>query len=468
MSTVIHWFRRDLRLTDNRALHAALMSGMPVIPVFIFDEQIYKSERSSTRRLLFLLKALHSLDKELRQHHSHLLIRFGNPPSALRELVSEVNAQGVYFNKDYSPAALKRDAEVKQTLTVAIHEYDDLLLIAPSQVLKDNANPYTIFTPFKKRWLTIEKAPFEPHFPNGKFHHLEGIDGKTIPPPQELGCSTALEVPDAGEQAGQSRLNSFLSGSIYQYATERNRLAFDPLSDSSNATSFLSPHLHLGLLSIRQTYWQARMAYQNAPDKASAASVETWVSELIWREFYNHILFHFPQVTKNNFRSEYDSVQWQYAPEELQAWQSGQTGYPIVDAAMRQLNATGWMPNRARMIVASFLCKDLLIDWREGERYFMQQLIDGDTAANNGGWQWTAGTGTDAQPYFRVFNPVSQSRKFDPDGMYIRRWLPELRDVNDKFIHAPFESPTPPLNYPMPIVEHNFARQRTLQAFRIK
>jgi deoxyribodipyrimidine photo-lyase len=190
------------------------------------------------------------------------------------------------------------------------------------------------------------------------------------------------------------------------------------------------------------------------------------VSELVWREFYVHILYHFPHVLKRNFRDNYEHVEWRDAPDELQAWKDGLTGYPVVDAAMRQLTAMGWMPNRARMIVASFLCKDLMIHWQEGERYFMQWLIDGDPAANNGGWQWTAGVGTDAQPYFRIFNPVSQSQKFDPDGTYIRRWIPELRDVPAKYIHAPWEMDTPPVDYPAPIVDHDFARERTLAAFK--
>ncbi|NWF68852.1 MAG: deoxyribodipyrimidine photo-lyase [Chloroflexi bacterium] len=464
---VIHWFRRDLRLSDNRALSAALSAGVPVIPLFVFDSRIYKSQRSGAPRLAFLLRALHALDDTLRQHNSRLLIRFGTPPEALRDLVSETNAQAVYCNDDYTPYAQERDRELKATLSVPLHLYDDLLLLAPGQVNKDDGDPFMVFTPFKKRWLSLPKMPFEPDLPPGRFHPLDGIDGKALPTLAELGFAETIAVPDASESQARRLLLGFTSNSIYRYNEGRNRLAADWQHDPVNGSSFLSPYLHLGILSIRHAYGLAQAAQDKAPDKESADAVEAWISELIWRDFYNHILFYFPHVLKHNFRREYNALQWRHAPAELQAWKAGMTGYPVVDAAMRQLNATGWMPNRARMIVASFLCKDLLIDWREGEQYFMQHLIDGDTAANNGGWQWTAGTGTDAQPYFRIFNPISQSMKFDPEGTYLRRWLPELRDIPNDYIHAPWEAPTPPAGYPAPLVEHNFARKRTMEAFGV-
>jgi deoxyribodipyrimidine photo-lyase len=464
MSAVIHWFRRDLRLRDNTALNAALASGELVIPLFIFDERIYKSSRSSAARMAFVLKALQALDDALRQHNSRLLVRFGQPASVLRQLCMETQAQALYLNADYSPAARQRDQQIAQSLDKPVYVFDDALLVAPGQVLKEDGSPYTVFTPFKRSWLALPKG--ESRTANGRFHTLEGIENQALPKIHDLGFSGTIDVPDAGEAAALARLDGFARQSIFQYSEGRNRLAYDPMQ-VEGGSSFLSPYLHMGILSIQEVYWRARAAYAQALNKAEVDSVEVWVSELVWREFYHHILFHFPRVVKDNFRSEFDGVQWRDAPDELQAWKDGRTGYPVVDAAMRQLNATGWMPNRARMIVASFLCKDLLIDWREGELYFMQRLIDGDTAANNGGWQWTAGTGTDAQPYFRIFNPILQSRKFDPDGSYLRRWLPELRDLADEFIHAPWEAPTPPLHYPAPLIEHNVARQRALETFKV-
>ena len=235
----------------------------------------------------------------------------------------------------------------------------------------------------------------------------------------------------------RQRLSVFVSGLIYDYETGRNRLAAEQDNDPVPGTSFLSADLHLGLLSIREAYWTAERARENAADDRARKSVDAWIGELAWREYYQHICSTFPHVTRGNFRREYDRLEWRDAPAELQAWKDGQTGYPVVDAAMRQLQQTGWMPNRARMIVASFLTKDLLIDWREGERHFMRWLVDGDVAANNGGWQWTAGTGTDAQLYFRIFNPISQSRKFDADGAYIRRWVPELRSIPEPIYTHP-------------------------------
>jgi deoxyribodipyrimidine photo-lyase len=231
-------------------------------------------------------------------------------------------------------------------------------------------------------------------------------------------------------------------------------------------TSYLSPYFRFGLLSPRQVYWAAQKARTEIASPSRQNSIEAWVSELIWREFYMHILHFFPHVMGSSFRPKYDQLAWRYAEGELQAWQAGMTGYPVVDAAMRQLKTIGWMHNRARMIVASFLTKHLLMDWREGERHFMRWLIDGDPAANNGGWQWVAGTGTDAQPYFRIFNPISQSQKFDPAGIYIRRWIPELRDVPTQYIHAPHQMPTTPRHYPPPIVDHAFARARALAAYQ--
>ncbi len=243
------------------------------------------------------------------------------------------------------------------------------------------------------------------------------------------------------------------------YGLGRNQLYLD-------GTSSLSPYIHFGMLGLRTAVYHAQQAILTAPDQAGRESAYTWLDELIWREFYIHILYHFPHVRERSFRPQYDRIQWRNDPDEFEAWKAGQTGYPIVDAAMRQMNATGWMHNRARMIVASFLVKDLLIDWRWGERWFMQNLLDGDLAANNGGWQWTAGTGTDAAPYFRIFNPILQSKKFDPNGDYIRKWVPELAKIESNVIHAPWEKNIPIPGYPTPIVNHKYARERALAAYQ--
>ncbi len=475
MPPVIHWFRRDLRLSDNTALSEAARLGQPILPVFIFDPAILESPRVGLPRLAFLLHALNSLDATLRQRGSRLLRLYGDPRRVLPALVEAASASAVYLNRDYSPFARRRDDELARSLTVPLHCHDDVLLLPPGSVLTDAGKPYTVFSPFKKKWLTLTKSPLMDGLPASAFvaaeiiasYALEGRLNAEAP----LSLATfnlpqTIAVPQASESVAQARLTDFLQERVYAYGDGRDQLAAQPGDDTRPSTSFLSPYLRFGLLSPRQAYWGAREAYQPVRPAQELEGVETWVSELVWRDFYGHILYHFPHVLAGNFKPAYDQLEWRDAPDEFRAWQDGMTGYPVVDAAMRQLKAMGWMPNRARMIVASFLTKDLLIDWRRGERHFMDWLIDGDPAANNGGWQWSASTGTDAQPYFRIFNPLSQSEKFDPDGVYIRRWLPELRGVATAYIHAPWTSPTPPRDYPPPIVDHAFARDRTLAAFK--
>lgn len=465
---VIHWFRRDLRLTDNLAFHAAAKSNTPIIPLFIFDDKILSNQSISVNRLHFLLEALKSLNKSLRTLGSQLIIKRGDPERIISQFVESVDAHALYFNRDYSPYAIKRDEATADALTIEVNLYDDALLMPPGTVMSNSGTPYTVFTPFKKKWNTYEKpATSELTLTQEHFHNLDGVSSEPIPELSDFGFSQIVDLPPADEAIAQEKLARFTDKDIQQYSDLRNRLAINPFDEErEKGSSYLSPYFRLGLLSPRQAYWAAREAYQSTSNKESRESIATWVSELTWREFYMHILHHFPHVHRGNFRAEYDALEWRDAPNELQAWKDGRTGYPIVDAAMRQLQQIGWMPNRARMIVASFLTKDLLIHWREGEAHFMQHLLDGDPAANNGGWQWAAGTGTDAQPYFRIFNPVSQSKKFDPDGEYIRHWVPELADVPKNYIHAPWEMDKPPADYPPPIVDHKAARERTLAAFK--
>ncbi len=463
--TVIHWFRRDLRLQANTALQAALDSAQAVIPLFVLDPAILKSPSTGAPRLAFLLNALQALDESLQAQGSRLMLRHGDPQEVIPQLAEEVGATALYFNRDYTPYAQSRDAALVQSLTIETHSYDDAAILPPGAVLKDDGDPYMVYTPFMKKWKQQEKREVTA-FKRGKFHDLNGIAGESIPTLEKLGFEPTIELPPASEAAAQKRLERFVSGPIEHYAETRNSLIADPFADDDMATSCLSPYLRFGLLSPRTAYWSAREAYRVTESKSARESIEIWVNELIWRDFYMHIMAHFPHVDKGNFREIYNDLQWDNDEMLFKAWQDGQTGYPLIDAAMRQLKAVGWMPNRARMIVASFLTKDLLVDWRKGERHFMQCLIDGDPAANNGGWQWAAGTGTDAQPYFRIFNPVSQSEKFDPDGTYIRHWIPELRAVPDKFIHAPWKMDESPQDYPAPVVDHAQARERTLEVYK--
>ncbi len=465
---VIHWFRRDLRLSDNTALRAALHSGRPVLPLFIFDPAILDSPRTGAPRLAFLLRALQALDQQLRARGSALVVRFGEPVQVLSALVRETHAQAIYANEDYTSYARQRDERLRRALPVPVHMYPDLLLRAPGAVLREDGSPLVVYTPFMKRWRALPApARAENSVSVGQWVRAGQVASSGIPELSALGFAPTIAVPPADERFARALLDRFVVGPIYHYGETRNALVTDPFAGELPAgSSYLSPYLRFGVISPRQVYWAAQEALQSAPDEGARKSVETFVNELIWREFYHHILYHFPHVERSNFRSEYDSVPWRDAPDDLAAWQEGRTGYPVVDAAMRQLRAIGWLPNRARMIVASFLTKDLLIHWRAGEQHFMQWLIDGDTAANNGGWQWAAGTGTDAQPYFRIFHPVLQSQKFDPHGDYIRHWVPELRDVPTPFIHAPWTLDDPPADYPPPIVDHALARARALAAFR--
>ncbi len=468
-SPVIHWFRRDLRLTDNLALREALKTRQPVIPLFIVDPALRRGEKFGLPRLKFMLDGLSALDDLLREYGTRLLVRHGDPREMLPALVDQTGATAVYFNRDYTPYAARRENVLKDRLRVPFIGCDDAMLHPPDTIkTKGEGKPYTVYTPYRNQWFELPKpAPAMGVIEGKRFHTLEGVENSGVPTLAELGFSATIPVPTAGELVARKRLVEFTSGAIFTYAEDRNRLIPNPFDEPPpQGTSYLSPYLRMGMISPRQMFDAAKQAWNHAETSAQRHSVEVWMSELAWREFYMGILYHFPQVYHTSFRPEFEKVEWRSDADDFQRWSNGQTGFPIIDAAMRQMNAIGWMHNRARMIVASFMTKDLLLHWRMGENDFMQKLIDGDPAANNGGWQWAAGTGTDAQPYFRIFNPVSQSQKFDPRGEYIRYWIPELRDVPDKHIHAPHEMAIPPTGYPPPMVDHAWARQRTLDAFK--
>lgn len=456
MSKVIWWIRRDLRLADNPTLLAARQAGQ-VIPVYVLDPSLLRI--TSSRRQAFLFDGLQRLDNSLQARHSRLTLRRGNPGEVLRALLTESGAEAIYAEEDFTPYARQRDAQVARQLPLRL--VHGQTVHHPTQVLKGDGKPYTVFTPFSRTWKASLPS------------HLASLPVPEIPSPGDFPPTDPLpefithpSFP-SGEEEARHRLARFLDGSIYDYADSRNRL-------DQEGTSQLSPYLRFGMLSMRQAVAGALQCINEAPDGPAARSAETWLNELVWREFYIAILYHFPAVLRQSFRADLQNVRWLDDPGDLKAWQQGLTGYPVVDAGMRQLAQLGWMHNRARMITASFLVKDLLVDWRLGESWFMDNLLDGDPAANNGGWQWTAGTGTDAAPYFRIFNPILQSKKFDPQGSYIRQWIPELARVPEQYIHSPWEMPEQVgqqsgcvigRDYPAPIVDHALARERVLEVY---
>ncbi len=467
MSIAIWWIRRDLRLHDNEALTAAVRAGNGVVPLFIVDPFFAQSPMVGEKRPSFLYAGLGELDAALQQCGSRLIVRHGEPAAVLQKLIGETDATAVFAEADTSPYARRRDAAVAAQLPLQL--LPGLTVHHPRDVLKNDGTPYTVFTPYMRRW---RERPFPHH--NSLLPAPAGINTpssiRSEPIPSSI-LSDAIPFPP-GEAEAQRRLSAFAAGTdapVFRYAEDRNLPGVD-------GTSQLSPYLRFGMVSARQVVIAAVSAIARAQTPSARKGAETWLSELIWREFYQSIMAHFPHVARGSFRPQYDKIVWRNDPDEFAKWCNGRTGYLIVDAAMRQLSQTGWMHNRARMIVASFLVKDLLIDWRWGEYWFMQQLVDGDPAANNGGWQWTAGTGTDAAPYFRIFNPTTQGKKFDPDGTYIRRWVPELADIPTTYIHEPSQMPplsqqqhnfVPGRDYPVPIVDHKLARQRTLDAYKI-
>lgn len=473
------WFRRDLRAHDNAALSQALESCKKVHCVFVFDRAILESLPRRDRRVEFIRESLVSLDDSLRRlagkPHAGLIVSHALAADEIPRLAQELRVKAVFAARDDEQQALARDAAVRTSLGkagIAFHTSKDHVIFERREVLSSAGTPYTVFTPYKRAWLArLDDAALKPYpaYPAQRLAERPLAQRREVPELSELGFERTnlldLEIPTGTE--GAARLMDEFLTRIDRY----HRMREFP---GVKGPSYLGVHLRFGTVSIRDL---VSRAWARARDGSEGAS--TWLGELIWRDFYVQILANFPHVADergvgHNFKPAYDPIEWEQGPEAeaaFSAWCEGRTGYPLVDAAMAQINQTGYMHNRLRMVVASFLTKDLGIDWRRGERYFAEKLNDYDLASNNGGWQWAASTGCDAQPYFRIFNPVSQSEKFDPEGKFIRRYLPALAGVPPKWLHAPWQAPPMVLaaagvelgrNFPFPLVQHEEARQRTL------
>jgi deoxyribodipyrimidine photo-lyase len=469
----IVWFRRDLRLDDHTALYEAARQSDAVVGVFVLDPVQLGGDRIGAANVQFFFESLADLRAEVRDAGSDLAVLRGDFAQELTAFARRVEADAIFYNLDYEPLARTRDAAVEaaaQAAGLAVHAFIDHVYFGSDEVRKDDGAAYTVFTPFKRRWL--ERHEHEPRTPRPSreasrarwIGHAAIGDSLAVPSPEALGYQPSERFPRGGSQQARRMLDAFLGDRIARYDTQRN-------FPDRDGTSQLSPHLRAGTIGIR-TCVAAALEAQAAGTRERGP--EVWLSELIWREFYVNILANFPHVANGPFIEAASQIPWRDDPDGFAAWCEGRTGYPIVDAAMRQLNATGWMHNRLRMIAASFLTKDLLIDWRLGEHYFERRLADADLAANNGGWQWSASTGTDAAPYFRVFNPILQSEKFDPHATFITQFVPELAPLPPKLRHAPWLATplataeagfTLGIDYPLPIVEHAEARKRTLAAY---
>ncbi len=426
-SVNVFWFRRDLRLDDNHGLSQALQAGLPVLPIFIFDRNILdKLQDSDDARVGFIHQCLIDMDRQLTAHQGGLLVIHDTPQQAFKQITQQYRVEQVFCNHDYEPYANTRDQSIKNFLKdqgVGFKSFKDQVIFEKEEVVKDDGKPYTVFTPFMRKWRTRFEQHKLPH------HKLPGAPNFFYEP--------KADIPSLGEIGFNYNPNVFIPPRLVDLDVVH---AYDSQRDfpALVGTSRLGIHLRFGTFSIRRLVTLAKESNQ------------TYLNELIWREFYMMILWHFPHVVERAFKPAYDLMVWRNDPQEYALWQEGKTGYPLVDAGMRELNRTGYMHNRVRMVVASFLCKHLLIDWRWGEAYFAQKLLDFELASNNGGWQWAAGTGCDAAPYFRVFNPTLQAQKFDADQEYIKKWVPE--------VHLPI--------YPRPVVEHSFARKRAIKTYK--
>ena len=455
---ILIWFRQDLRLSDNPALTAAAAKG-EVIPLFILDDETPEDWRWGGASRWWLHQSLINLQKTV-----PLVLRRGNADDVLRDVLQSSGATSLHFTRDYAPASGDLEQRVKQLCdetAVSCHRHGGFLLHEPEAIRNGSGEPYKVYTPYSRAcFATSDPLPPKPRPKiTWSAHSLkcDQIDDWHLTPSKPNWAKVFSAHWQVGEQGAQKALAQFLDDGLADYAEGRDR-------PDKAFTSRLSPHLHWGEISPRQVWHATRSAMARAEGKLDQSG-EKFLKEILWREFSYHLLSLFPQFPDRAFKTEYENFPWIKDDEALRRWQRGQTGYPIVDAGMRELWATGIMHNRVRMIVASFLIKHLQIDWREGERWFWDTLVDADIASNSASWQWVAGCGADASPYYRIFNPIIQGAKFDPEGDYVKRWVPELRAVPSEHIHTPWEMAAPPKNYPAPIVDHAKARERAMAAF---
>ena len=464
----IMWFRQDLRVKDNPALNAACDMGK-IVPIYIYDDTAPNGREPGGASKWWLHHSLSSLNKRL---NGHLQIFKGDPQTLIPNLMKSFNAKGIFWNRCYEPWQINRDKTIKKTLIehdYEAHSCNGSLLWEPMKVLKKDGTPYRVFTPYYKKGCLQVEEPRYPKAPPARITYADvdnDSDGLTsldlIP---SINWDATIEKEwSPGEDGAADNLADFIENSVRKYKDGRD-------IPSANGTSRLSPHLHFGEVSPNQVWYAIKDKFGNSEDK----SIETYLSELGWREFSYYLLFHFPTLPNKNFNEKFDKFPWRTDAKALKAWQKGNTGIPIVDAGMRELWQTGYMHNRVRMIVGSFLVKNLLLSWHEGERWFWDTLLDADLASNSASWQWVAGSGADAAPYFRIFNPILQGEKFDKKGNYVRKYCPELKKLSDKYIHKPWEAPSAILKdagielgkeYPKPIVDLKASRQRALDAFQ--
>ncbi len=460
-ASIICWFRRDLRIADNTALYCAAKSGLPVVPVYVLSDWHRAHSWTGPNRQHFLCESLESLAKNLETLEGRLIVRQGGAVDALRKLIEECRAVAVHFNADPDPYGKSVEKAVRALCTelgVVCHAHADSTLHEPDEVLTQSALPYRVYTPYSRNWLSLPKA--SPLAKPAVLRTPTEIKSLPLPTVAVWGLEIpATQIATPGERSARERLKLAIAGKIQNYAAKRDFPA-------ESSTSRISQDLRFGLISIRTVYAEVMKA-RAAADVTERAGIDIFIKELAWREFYFAILHHFPNVLDEEFNADWRGLPWDEPDERFEAWKDGKTGFPIVDAGMRELKATGFMHNRLRMITAMFLTKDLHIDWKLGESWFMQNLVDGEIASNNGGWQWSAGTGADAAPYFRIQNPWAQTLKFDSAGHYIRKWVPELVKIHaSRFLEAPKDGRPIAPDYPLPCVDHKTERDRTLAIFK--